>query len=66
MQCTNVQKISSQHHSVMHTFTNYRKTHEVCCAGSEHVDQMLSMLLTNHMFVGGFLGCLLDNVLPGD
>ena len=34
--------------------------------GSEGVDQMLSMLLSNNMFIGGVLGCLLDNLIPGE
>ena len=29
------------------------------------IDQILSVLLTSSMFVGGFLGFLLDNIFPG-
>lgn len=33
--------------------------------GSETLDQILIVLLSTSMFVGGFLGCLLDNTIPG-
>ncbi|XP_069014875.1 solute carrier family 23 member 1-like [Embiotoca jacksoni] len=33
--------------------------------GIKEVDQVLSILLTTHMFVGGFLGFFLDNTIPG-
>jgi len=36
-----------------------------CIAGSERVDQMLLMILSCSMFVGGLLACLLDNLIPG-
>jgi len=36
-----------------------------CEAGSERADQMLSILLSTHMFIGGVLGCFLDNLIPG-
>ena len=29
------------------------------------LDQILSVLLTSSMFVGGFIGFLLDNIFPG-
>ncbi|XP_054709274.1 solute carrier family 23 member 2-like [Uloborus diversus] len=32
--------------------------------GSEVADQILGILLRTNMFVGGFLGCLLDNTIP--
>ncbi|XP_039637038.1 solute carrier family 23 member 1-like isoform X2 [Perca fluviatilis] len=33
--------------------------------GVEEVDQVLRILLTTHMFIGGFLGFFLDNTIPG-
>ncbi|XP_028252753.1 solute carrier family 23 member 1-like [Parambassis ranga] len=33
--------------------------------GIKEVDQVLHILLTTHMFVGGFLGFFLDNTIPG-
>ncbi|KAA8583371.1 hypothetical protein FQN60_015917 [Etheostoma spectabile] len=33
--------------------------------GVKEVDQVLRILLTTHMFVGGFLGFFLDNTIPG-
>ncbi|XP_049914395.1 solute carrier family 23 member 1-like isoform X1 [Epinephelus moara] len=33
--------------------------------GVREVDQVLHILLTTHMFVGGFLGFFLDNTIPG-
>jgi len=38
----------------------------MCDAGSQRLDQMLSMLLSTNMFIGGILGCLLDNMIPGE
>lgn len=34
-------------------------------SGVKEVDQVLHILLTTHMFIGGFLGFLLDNTIPG-
>ncbi|KAI0237705.1 Solute carrier family 23 member 2 [Lamellibrachia satsuma] len=34
--------------------------------GSVEIDQVLTVLLTTAMFVGGFIGCVLDNIVPGD
>ena len=34
-------------------------------SGSFELDQVLSALLTTAMFVGGFVGCVLDNIVPG-
>lgn len=36
-----------------------------CVSGVKEVDQVLHILLTTHMFVGGFLGFFLDNTIPG-
>ncbi len=36
------------------------------CTGSDEVDQVLTVILTTGMFVGGFLGILLDNAIPGE
>lgn len=33
--------------------------------GSEAFDQIITVLLQTSMFVGGFLGILLDNTIPG-
>ncbi|XP_037090234.1 solute carrier family 23 member 2-like isoform X2 [Pollicipes pollicipes] len=33
--------------------------------GSDTFDQILYVLLSTSMFVGGFLGCVLDNTIPG-
>ncbi|XP_051264625.1 solute carrier family 23 member 1-like isoform X2 [Dicentrarchus labrax] len=33
--------------------------------GVKEVDQVINILLTTHMFVGGFLGFFLDNTVPG-
>ncbi|KAK2148012.1 hypothetical protein LSH36_521g01021 [Paralvinella palmiformis] len=33
--------------------------------GYSEVDQLLTVILTTEMFVGGVLACLLDNILPG-
>lgn len=37
----------------------------VCDSGVKELDQVLHILLTTHMFVGGFLGFFLDNTVPG-
>ena len=34
-------------------------------SGSVELDQVLSTLLATAMFVGGFIGCVLDNIVPG-
>ena len=34
-------------------------------SGSVELDQVLTVLLTTSMFIGGFVGCLLDNIVPG-
>lgn len=34
-------------------------------SGVIEVDQMLQVLLTTSMFVGGFFGFILDNTIPG-
>ena len=36
------------------------------CAGVVELDQVLQVLLTTSMFVGGFFGFLLDNTIPGN
>lgn len=33
--------------------------------GNSEVDQVLNVLLGTAMFVGGFIGCFLDNIVPG-
>ncbi|XP_020789342.2 solute carrier family 23 member 1-like [Boleophthalmus pectinirostris] len=33
--------------------------------GVKEIDQVLQILLTTHMFIGGFLGFFLDNTIPG-
>ncbi|XP_073413118.1 solute carrier family 23 member 1-like [Dendrobates tinctorius] len=37
----------------------------VISTGVTELDQTITVLLTTKMFVGGFLGCLLDNTIPG-
>ena len=34
-------------------------------SGVAGLDQVLTVLLTTAMFVGGFVGCVLDNTVPG-
>ena len=34
-------------------------------SGSEIVDQILTVLLSTSMFVGGLVGFILDNTIPG-
>jgi len=45
---------------------HFSKKREIFYVGSERLDQMLPMLLSTHMFIGGILGCFLDNLIPGD
>ncbi|XP_066287721.1 solute carrier family 23 member 1-like [Branchiostoma lanceolatum] len=33
--------------------------------GSSEVDQILTVILSTHMFIGGFIGFTLDNTIPG-
>lgn len=33
--------------------------------GNTELDQVIKVLLGTAMFVGGFVGCLLDNTVPG-
>lgn len=35
------------------------------CLGVDELDQVLQVLLTTSMFVGGFFGFILDNTIPG-
>jgi len=37
----------------------------VCAAGNETVDSICIVLLSTPMFVGGVLGFVMDNVIPG-
>lgn len=37
----------------------------VLCSGIVELDQVLQVLLTTSMFVGGFFGFILDNTIPG-
>lgn len=36
-----------------------------CFAGSPALDQILTVLLSTSMFVGGLAGFVLDNTIPG-
>lgn len=36
------------------------------CSGVVELDQVLLVLLTTSMFVGGFFGFILDNTIPGN
>jgi len=38
---------------------------DVIKTGSEFVDQLLTVLLSTSMFVGGSIGFVLDNTVPG-
>lgn len=38
----------------------------VCNSGVPVLDQVITILLTTNMFVGGFLGFVLDNTIPGE
>ncbi|XP_061495439.1 solute carrier family 23 member 1-like isoform X2 [Rhineura floridana] len=42
-----------------------QRNSEAVKTGIEQLDQVISVLLTTGMFVGGFLGFLLDNTIPG-
>uniref|UniRef100_A0A8B9K6E4 Solute carrier family 23 member 1 n=1 Tax=Astyanax mexicanus TaxID=7994 RepID=A0A8B9K6E4_ASTMX len=45
---------------------NYLETHPGSIkTGVPELDQILTVLLTTEMFVGGFLGFILDNTIPG-
>ena len=35
-------------------------------AGNEQADRLLKILMSNPVFVGGFLACFLDNTIPGN
>jgi len=37
----------------------------VCASGNETVDSICIVLLSTPMFVGGVLGFVMDNVIPG-
>ncbi|KAM7395703.1 hypothetical protein PAMA_007124 [Pampus argenteus] len=41
------------------------KNPDYLATGVKELDQVLQILLTTHMFVGGFLGFFLDNTIPG-
>ena len=49
------------------TLKQHNDVNCVCCTtqGNETVDQILTVLLSTSMFVGGFIGFLLDNTIPG-
>lgn len=45
-------------------------TNDVCVfsslsEGIKELDQMILVLFTTHMFIGGFFGFILDNTIPG-
>ena len=43
-----------------------RMSHVFSCGGVVELDQVLQVLLTTSMFVGGFFGFFLDNTIPGN
>nr|XP_015205203.1 PREDICTED: solute carrier family 23 member 1 [Lepisosteus oculatus] len=48
------------------TLPNYLDTHpNAIRTGVPEIDQVLTVLLTTEMFVGGFLAFILDNTIPG-
>lgn len=51
---------------LLHLYTRYLvNKRTVLCSGVVELDQVLQVLLTTSMFVGGFFGFLLDNTIPG-
>ena len=42
-----------------------QKNPDVINTGIDELDSTLTVLLSTSILVGGFLGCLLDNVIPG-
>lgn len=47
------------------SFPNWLKSNNNIKTGSEIVDQIITVLLSTSMFVGGFIGFVLDNTIPG-
>lgn len=37
----------------------------VLSTGIKELDQLIMILFTTHMFIGGFFGFVLDNTIPG-
>ncbi|XP_055335599.1 solute carrier family 23 member 2-like isoform X2 [Paramacrobiotus metropolitanus] len=50
--------------TVPHWVSEHKKTLDTMTSVSQ-LNQVVQVLLTTSMFVGGFLACLLDNILPG-
>lgn len=46
-------------------FPEYTNLSLLLCSGVVELDQVLQVLLTTSMFVGGFFGFVLDNTIPG-
>lgn len=38
----------------------------MCFSGNEVLTQLVRVLLSTSMFVGGFVGIVLDNTIPGN
>lgn len=48
------------------TFADLQVTPVCVCSGVTELDQILTVLLSTEMFVGGFLAFCLDNSIPGE
>lgn len=51
---------------VIHTPTILYPCVNIHVSGIVELDQVLQVLLTTGMFVGGFFGFILDNTIPGE
>ncbi|KAK3587962.1 hypothetical protein CHS0354_014481 [Potamilus streckersoni] len=47
------------------SFPQWMEAHDVVNTGSKIVDQIITVLLSTNMFVGGMIGFVLDNTIPG-
>uniref|UniRef100_W5NHW4 Si:dkey-106n21.1 n=1 Tax=Lepisosteus oculatus TaxID=7918 RepID=W5NHW4_LEPOC len=45
--------------------TWFNSNPEIIDTGIEELDQVIMVLFTTHMFIGGFFGFILDNTIPG-
>ena len=48
-----------------YTLIKKRRIYEMSIVGSDIVDQIITVLLSTSMFVGGTMGFILDNTIPG-
>lgn len=47
------------------SFPQWIQEHDVIRTGNDIIDQLLTVLLSTSMFVGGLIGFVLDNTIPG-